>query len=91
MRWGKDAQGLNFEGAMPGIKFALGENVEALPDRPAAASAATPGLRYPATRMGVEDVIREAFTEAQRLSEGMARLSGQSRRGMSKPSRRAAI
>lgn len=26
MRWGKDAQGLIFEGAMPGIKFALGEN-----------------------------------------------------------------
>ncbi len=26
MRWGKDAQGLIFEGAKPGIKFALGEN-----------------------------------------------------------------
>src|SRR5439155_5195002 len=26
MRWGKDAQGMIFEGAMPGIKFALGEN-----------------------------------------------------------------
>ena len=26
MRWGKDAQGLIFEGALPGIKFALGEN-----------------------------------------------------------------
>ena len=26
MRWGKDAQGLIFEGATPGIKFALGEN-----------------------------------------------------------------
>jgi imidazolonepropionase-like amidohydrolase len=62
MRWGKDANGLMFEGATPGIKFALGEN----PKR----SGATPvGLgghaRYPATRMGVEDVIREAFTEAK--------------------------
>ena len=26
---------------------------------------ASPGLRYPASRMGVEDVIREAFTEAR--------------------------
>src|ERR1022692_1113303 len=64
MRWGKDAQGLIFEGAMPGIKFALGENVK----RSGSAGGgfgATPGLRYPATRMGVEDVIREAFTEAR--------------------------
>ncbi len=28
-RWGKPASGLVFEGAMPGIKFALGENPEA--------------------------------------------------------------
>ncbi len=26
MRWGKDADGMIFEGAKPGIKFALGEN-----------------------------------------------------------------
>src|SRR5580658_2176669 len=26
MRWGSDAQGMIFEGAKPGIKFALGEN-----------------------------------------------------------------
>ncbi len=30
MRWGKDAEAMKFEGALPGIKFALGENVEAL-------------------------------------------------------------
>jgi imidazolonepropionase-like amidohydrolase len=30
MRWGKDAQSMIFEGAAPGIKFALGEN----PKRP---------------------------------------------------------
>src|SRR5579872_6460504 len=28
MRWGKDAQTMIFEGAKPGIKFALGENVK---------------------------------------------------------------
>ncbi|MCC6394319.1 MAG: amidohydrolase [Bryobacterales bacterium] len=65
-RWGKDADGLKFEGAMPGIKFALGEN----PKRQGMPSEGLFGvtqrnLRYPGTRMGVEDVIREAFTEAK--------------------------
>lgn len=64
MRWGKDAAGLKFAGAKPGIKFALGENPKRRGQEPA------PGLagatrRYPATRMGVEDVIREAFLEAR--------------------------
>jgi imidazolonepropionase-like amidohydrolase len=62
MRWGKDAQGLIFEGAPPGIKFALGENVKRM-GSPGGFGAA--GLRYPASRMGVEDVIREAFTAAR--------------------------
>jgi imidazolonepropionase-like amidohydrolase len=56
MRWGSDAAGLVFEGAKPTIKFALGENVK---------QAARPGGRYPATRMGVEQVLRDAFAEAQ--------------------------
>lgn len=62
MRWGQDADGLIFEGAKPGLKFALGEN----PKRsgsPQAGGGNGP-LRYPATRMGVEDTIREAFNEA---------------------------
>ena len=61
-RWGKDVHGLIFEGATPGIKFALGEN----PKRAGAVTALVGArTRYPATRMGVEDVIREAFTEAR--------------------------
>ncbi len=67
MRWGKDAHDLLFEGAPPGIKFALGEN-------PKRSGNANPGrvntnLRYPATRMGVEDVIREAFNEAKQYQQ----------------------
>ncbi len=65
MRWGKDAKHLLFEGAMPGIKFALGENPKrAGSPNPSPFLAGRP-LRYPATRMGVEDVIREAFIEAK--------------------------
>lgn len=61
LRWGADAKGLLFEGAPPGIKFALGENPKRSNFSP------PPGVppRYPATRMGVMDVIREAFTQAR--------------------------
>ena len=66
MRWGKDAEGLIFEGATPGIKFALGENPKRAGNptgRPINGQAQQG--RYPATRMGVEDVIREAFNDAK--------------------------
>jgi imidazolonepropionase-like amidohydrolase len=61
LRWGQPASKLPFEGALPGIKFAIGEN----PKR--SNSTVLPGAqrRYPATRMGVEDTIREAFTRAK--------------------------
>jgi imidazolonepropionase-like amidohydrolase len=67
MRWGKDAQSMIFEGAKPGIKFALGENVKRSGNPQGGRGATGPAVqaRYPATRMGVEDVIREAFTEAK--------------------------
>ncbi len=60
LRWGQPAARLPFEGALPGIKLALGEN-------PKRSNFRTPGSadRYPATRMGVEETIRAAFTEAQ--------------------------
>ena len=61
LRWGKDAQALKFEGAMPGIKFALGENPKRVEPRGAPGADA----RYPGTRMGVMDTIREAFVEAK--------------------------
>src|SRR5579863_1854140 len=60
LRWGKPASKLPFEGALPGIKFALGEN-------PKRSNFSIPGQpkRYPASRMGVEETIRGAFTEAR--------------------------
>jgi imidazolonepropionase-like amidohydrolase len=66
MRWGKSAQELIFAGATPGIKFALGENPKRSGNPQGGRSAGTaPVARYPATRMGVEDVIREAFNDAK--------------------------
>jgi len=65
MRWGKDAQSMIFEGAKPGIKFALGENPKRA-GNPQGGRGETPiAARYPATRMGVEDTIREAFNQAK--------------------------
>ncbi len=69
LRWGQDAAGLLLDGAPPGIKFALGEN-------PKRSRGGRPGVprRYPATRMGVMDVIRQAFLEAQRYREEQKRF-----------------
>lgn len=49
--------------ATPGLKFALGENPK---DMRPAEEAFTAVRRYPATRQGVEFVLRDAFTRARR-------------------------
>jgi imidazolonepropionase-like amidohydrolase len=52
MRWGSDAAGLAMTEAPPGLKFALGENVKRSAER------------YPTTRMGTEQIIKDAFEAA---------------------------
>jgi imidazolonepropionase-like amidohydrolase len=66
-RWGAlRPDDLHFEGAMPGIKFALGENVKR--------SNGTQGNdRYPNTRMGVETLIRDRFTAAKEYGAALKR------------------
>src|SRR5207247_9178807 len=66
MRWGKGAKGMMIEGAMQGIKLEHGENPKRAgnPQGERGVVSTTPA-RYPATRMGVEDTIREAFNEAK--------------------------
>ena len=61
IKYGRPASEFLFPGAMPGIKFALGENVKQ------SSRTVLPGTtrRYPSTRMGVEEVIRDAFTRAR--------------------------
>jgi len=61
IRWGLPIDSMLLAGAPPGIKFALGENVRQtngpqIPGRP---------QRYPRTRMGQEEVLRDAFTRAR--------------------------
>jgi imidazolonepropionase-like amidohydrolase len=60
LRWGAlRPEDMLFEGAKPGIKFALGENVKQSNwgDRNTS--------RYPQTRLGVETIIRDRFTKAR--------------------------
>ncbi|MBK8522329.1 MAG: amidohydrolase family protein [Chitinophagaceae bacterium] len=57
LRWGANDQDLKFAGADGFIKFALGENVKR--------SSSTQGnTRFPDTRMGVDQVLMDAFQRA---------------------------
>jgi imidazolonepropionase-like amidohydrolase len=59
LRWGANAEQMKLGDAPAGIKFALGENVKQsnLEGRVA--------TRYPQSRMGVEQIIRDAFARAR--------------------------
>ncbi len=59
MRWGRPPDELLYQEAPRGIKFALGEN-------PKRSNFNVPGQRrFPATRMGVEAVLRDVFSQAR--------------------------
>ena len=64
LRWGEDAESLKMKEAPAGIKFALGENVKQ--------SNRSPGegpSRYPQTRMGVEQIIRDRLQAAKEYQQ----------------------
>ena len=66
LKWGHTGEEMLFPGAMPGIKFALGENVTRKNSANiVVAGGTTPARRYPTTRMGQEEVLRDAFTRAK--------------------------
>ncbi|MGH9782207.1 MAG: amidohydrolase family protein, partial [Candidatus Acidiferrales bacterium] len=67
LKYGAPPDELPFPGAVPGIKFALGENVKH-------SNFSAPGVapRYPETRMGVEETIRDAFTRAKAYQQKWA-------------------
>jgi imidazolonepropionase-like amidohydrolase len=77
IKYGRPIEEFIFPGAMPGIKFALGEN----PKR--SNFPALPGLqrRYPGTRMGVEEVIRDAFTRARDYKKSWDEYNAAVKRG----------
>ena len=58
LRWGANAEQMKFANWDPFIKFALGENVKR-------SSTDRNQNRFPDTRMGVEEVLMDAFTRAR--------------------------
>jgi len=56
-RWGSSPEDLKLEGQVIFLKHALGENVKQ--------SRMESGIRYPRTRMGVEQIIRDAYTRTK--------------------------
>src|SRR6266850_6268236 len=77
IKYGRPVEEFIFPGAMPGIKFALGENVK----RSSAPN--LPGIqrRYPNTRMGVEEVIRDSFTRARDYKKTWDEYNAATKRG----------
>ncbi|HEY5692795.1 MAG TPA: amidohydrolase family protein [Cyclobacteriaceae bacterium] len=57
LRWGESPENMKIQGADGFIKFALGENVKR--------SSNPSSIRFPQTRMGVEQVYVDAFTNAR--------------------------
>lgn len=66
-KWGHPVEDFPIADAPPGIKFALGENVRQTTQPP------QPGrqLRYPRTRQGVMEVIRDAFVRARDYKQSL--------------------
>jgi len=62
-RWGVGSEEMKFSAAPQGIKFALGENVKQ------SNWGARSTSRYPQTRMGVEQLVRDAFEAAKRYRQ----------------------
>jgi len=64
LKWGRPVEEMYFNDGPRTIKFALGEN-------PKRASFSIPGVprRFPATRMGVEETIREAFVQGREYGQ----------------------
>ncbi len=67
-KWGHPVEDYPIADAPPGIKFAMGENVKR------ATSFAAPGstVRYPRTRMGVVETMRDAFLRAKDYKQAWA-------------------
>ncbi|MEY2520583.1 MAG: hypothetical protein QOF24_2342 [Verrucomicrobiota bacterium] len=69
-RWGALPEELKFVDAMPGVKFALGENVKQ------ANWGEKFKTRYPQSRMGVEQIMRDRFRAALEYDAALKKKQG---------------
>ena len=77
IKYGRPIEEFIFPGAPPGIKFALGEN----PKRSSFTPQPGQQRRYPATRMGVEETIRDAFVRARDYKKSWDEYNAAIKRG----------
>ena len=80
LRWGVNDTALKFAGADTFIKFALGENVKN--------TRFANNSRFPDTRMGVEEVLNDAFTRARDYEKAMKLYNSRPRNSKLIPVRR---
>ena len=73
LRWGANDEELKFKGADPFIKFALGENVKR--------TTAPSNNRFPDTRMGVAEILNDAFARAKDYEKAL-KLNTKTRRDL---------
>ncbi|HWB94359.1 MAG TPA: amidohydrolase family protein, partial [Puia sp.] len=74
LRWGVNDTALKFRNWDPFIKFALGENVKR--------TTSQNNNRFPDTRMGVEEVLMDAFTRARDYQKARKAAPGATRRDL---------
>ena len=85
LRWGANDEELKFKNWAGQIKFALGENVKR---STASLSNFSNNNRYPDTRMGVEQVLVDAFTRAKDYKKAWSSYnSSKDKKGMVAPRR----
>jgi imidazolonepropionase-like amidohydrolase len=85
LRWGANDEDLKFKNWPGQIKFALGENVKR---STSAISNSSNNNRYPDTRMGVEQVLVDAFTRAKDYKKAWADYnSAKDKKGLNRPRR----
>ncbi len=79
LRWGANDEELKFKGADPFIKFALGENVKRSPSQA--------NNRFPDTRMGVEQVLTDAFQRATDYQNALKKVAddAKGKKGLAMP------
>lgn len=74
-RWGQNPDDLIMKEAPKGVKFALGENVKRAGEGGGRGAEAAP-RRYPGSRMGVPEIVADAFRAAQDYERAKAGYNG---------------
>ncbi len=82
-KWGEPTENLKIKGADAFIKFALGENVTRKGAQGGRGGGSGDNPRYPISRMGVEQVMTDAFTSAKAYDEAWKKYNASNTKDIS--------